>query len=161
LRVKASGRVLHWLALPKLIHEKRKKERTIRLELPANPVLSRFGQGRRSQEARKDRTILFRQAMKAYSDVHFMAVQYVANKIITREFRDRQRLQRLKGPSVTEDGCPMCQMAAGQEKIQTKEHLFSGECILTKQVAAKMKGNMNKEILKWNIQEKTRGKYGK
>jgi len=161
LRVKTSGKVLHWLALPKLIHEKRKKERSTRLEQPANPILSRFGQGRRSQEARRNRTILFRQAMKAYSEIHFMSVQYAANKIITREFMERQRLQKLKGTSITEDCCPMCSTVAGQEKIQTKEHLFSGECIITKQVVDRMKDNIEKEMLKWKLPEKTRGKYGK
>ena len=111
----------------------RKSERTMRLEVPSNPQVSKHGQGKRSQEAKKDRTILYNMAMKAEADIHFMAVKYITNKIITREFDSRQNTQRGKVVETKEWECPMCKMAKDTTKTQTKEHMWAGKCITTQQ----------------------------
>ena len=54
-----SGQYVDWRSLAKVYTEKKKKERTKRLMEPADPRVSKYGQGRRSQKAKEGRTILF------------------------------------------------------------------------------------------------------
>ena len=111
-----TGQYVDWRALAKIYTEKKKKERTKRLMEPADPRVSKYGQGRRSQKAKEGRTILFNMAMKTEAGIHSMAMRYAMNKISTREFSSRQTAQqetiRKRGtPKIIEEEdthCPMC-----------------------------------------------------
>jgi ribonuclease HI len=94
----SEGKYVDWKALPKVYKETKRSQRTERLAKPSDPRVSKYGQGRRMQEAKSERTILFKQAMKSDTTTHNMAIRYVTNKIGTREFQARQERQRGKTP---------------------------------------------------------------
>ena len=133
---------MDWRALPKIYKEKMKKERTARLQLPSRPGQSLYGQGRRSQEAKTGRTILFDMAMKAEAAVHFMAMRYAINKIETREFLSRQQKQNNKHTIEEDYRCPV-KLNKDREVIQTKEHIWGGLCALTNKEWGAMSNKIN------------------
>ena len=148
---------VNWSALPKIYTEKKKQERTQRLKKPSDPRVSKYGQGVRCKQARADRTILHEMAMKADGDIHFMAVKYATNKYMTREFQSRQLLQAkaagLKAghtmPTVEEFQCPMCSLCEQRKVIQTKEHVWGGSCVISKETWNNMEARLTKEMNKW------------
>ena len=155
LTSKIRGTLLQWAALPKLYIEKMKKARTERLQHPSNPNRSKHGQGKRSQAAKQDRTILFNMAMKAKPEIHFMTTLYTTNKIHTREFNSRQQVQKGEAVGHEHFHCPLCQIATQQTKVQTKEHIFSGECVLTKDMTKNSTQEMQKLLQQWRLKTNT------
>ena len=97
---------------------------------------ARFGQGKRNEEFYVPRRVMFEMAMKATAPVAEMVQAVSTNRLYTREFTARmqeQRQQRI--PAMTTDKlCPICQ-ATGKQHLQTKEHIFSGECKLTEDIS--------------------------
>jgi len=146
-----------WRALAKIYTEKKKKERTKRLMEPADPRVSKYGQGRRSQKAKEGRTILFNMAMKTEAGIHSMAMRYAMNKISTREFSSRQTAQqetiRKRGtPKIIEEEdthCPMCSICEQRRVTQTKEHIWGGHCIVTKTIGERMMRHIMETIAGW------------
>ena len=128
---KREGAFIDWKALPKIYSEQKKRERTEELQKPADPRISKYGQGKRSQCSKQGRTLLFDMAMKAEPELHFLALKYAINKIDTREFGARQEKQRGKTVEPEEFTCPLCELVTGAKHIQTKEHMWSGQCLAT------------------------------
>ena len=155
----STGQHVNWSALPKIYAEKKKQERTQRLKNPSDPRLSKHGQGSRCQQARAERTILHEMAMKADGEIHFMAVKYATNKYMTREFQCRQLVQAKAAgqkanqtiPTMTEFQCPMCGLCENRQVVQTKEHIWGGKCVVSKEAWKNMERKMEREITKWSL----------
>ena len=163
---KRSQQYINWAALPKLYSEKRKTEGTQRLRTPKDTRISKYGQGARSQKVRANRTILHNMAMKAEGDIHFMTLKYIMNKIMTREFQSRQ-VEQAKAISKRAQGieimkkdyiCPMCKLCDNKEVIQTKEHIWGGKCIVSKQAWLQMQNKIEQAMVKWTCESITREK---
>ena len=160
---KKSGQYVDLRALAKIYAEKKKKERTVRLMKPADPRVSQYGQGRRSQKAKEGRTILFNMAMKAEAEIHGLAMRYAINKIETREQTSRltvqnERIKVRRAPKIlaeTDYCCPMCQVCELRNVIQTKEHLWGGHCVTTKEIGKKTKEKMTETMEKWKCTQET------
>ena len=60
--------------------------------------------------------------------------KYMAEAVITRQFQEQHPQQ---GKQKVSGWCPVCALARNQKIAQTKEHLYGGECRLTKQIAYK------------------------
>ncbi|MCP4055991.1 MAG: hypothetical protein GY738_01435, partial [Pseudoalteromonas sp.] len=144
-------RKVEWRALVHLQKEIYKAERRERLKEATNPKIFKYGQGKRLEETQKGRTILFREAMKADPDIHYMAIKQGMNLLFTREFNTRMRKQRGKEISEKEYECPMCKIATNKEMMQTKEHWYSGECIISKKLMEQTFNEISLQLGKWNI----------
>ena len=93
--------------------------------------------------------------MKAKPEIHFMTTLHTTNTILTREFNSRQQVQQGGAIEQEQFHCPLCKTAVQQNKIQTKEHIFSGECILTKDMVQQSTQEIQKQSHHWGLRPTT------
>ena len=48
--------------------------------------------------------------------------------------------------------CPLCILAGEGRKLQTKEHLFTGECRLTEEIWAEGDRAMTEKMQEWQLE---------
>ncbi|MCP4162679.1 MAG: hypothetical protein GY760_21655 [Deltaproteobacteria bacterium] len=138
-----TGKKVMWTELPDFCKIWHYKQREIRLE---NPTRSCFehGSGAYMKRARRNRTLAFGTLKKVGSKQeawYYYTLKYMMNNVHTRKWivetgRKQDRNIRICNTIVQDHECPVCRLQ-GKKYIQTKEHLWSGECIGTKDLEVK------------------------
>ena len=157
-----SGLRVSWNKATKILKEDFKEKRREEARKPKD-LWNKYGQGRRLEKSREDRSILIKEIVRATPDIHTMAINFTTNRIFTREFDARMKAQKAKyhkkeiPETITEENkiCPLCKLKYGTKKSQTKEHIWSGECCLTEGNVRKMFNTMQETLKKWRVKEKS------
>ena len=135
-----TGQLILWTDLAKLCKIWHEKERSKRLEKPTESIYE-HGQGGYMQMSRADRSLAFntlKNITGKREKWHYQALKYMKNAIMTRSWAFMNSLKsgemvKVYGIPVTDQICPICKLA-GYLKIQTKEHIWQGECVATKNI---------------------------
>ena len=111
-------------------------ERNNRLRHSTHPNFV-YGQGVYNLRAHTNRSITSKAYAKSNIEgiVKTMLFNYNTNRIMTREtlYRTHREAGR-RHTNITSSICPLCALAEVGTVIQTKEHIFSGQCIGTKDI---------------------------
>ena len=70
--------------------------------------------------------------------------RYMIEAIQTRQFKEQHNQT---GKAIVHGWCPICAVAKGLKRAQTKEHLYGGECHLTSKVVQQRKKEIDDRLL--------------
>ncbi|MCP4055362.1 MAG: hypothetical protein GY739_20440 [Mesoflavibacter sp.] len=138
-----TGKKIMWTELPDFCRIWHNKQREIRLESPTNSCFE-HGAGAYMKRARRNRTLAFKTLKKVGSKQetwYYYTLKYMMNNVHTRKWiietgRKQGRAIKMCDTIVLNHECPVCKLQ-GKEYIQTKEHLWTGECTGTKDLEGK------------------------
>jgi len=115
----------------------------------------RYGQGLYVAESKKDRSLAFKELprlSKANEEWHYMALRFMMDKWITRDFAQRMFEETGREVLKTSDNiCPVCALAGEEGIPQTKEHIMSGKCIGTRDLKDNMESSWEETLNNWNL----------
>ncbi len=150
-----------WTELPEFCRIWHDKQREDRLE---NPVKNCFehGSGAYMKRSRMNRTLAFstlKKIGKSQESWYYHTLKYMMNNITTRKWiietgRKQERNINICNTVVDNHECPICNMT-GSRYIQTKEHIWTGECEGTKDLAKKWVSSVEEICKQKNIKEST------
>jgi hypothetical protein len=146
-----TGQRISVQALPKIMMQQFKEARRKALSKPTKEQFL-FGQGRRIQGIKRDRTLMFKAAMGGDTAHRLWVMNIGMNRMRTIEFMSRQKHQAQHTPviqrNLAEYSCPLCQVNREEGWIQTKEHILKGECVAAKKMWQKMTEQVKHELQK-------------
>ena len=111
-------------------------------------------------QSRDNRTLAFKtlQHTKGSKEAwHYQALKYMANKVLTRDWIERISGKKpkhlvVKGVTTTDSTCPLC-LLTGQNKVQTKEHVWKGECVGTQDIAILSKQDIIQKCSEYQLDQ--------
>ena len=146
---KKTGCICDWNGLPKMIQRQEDQRREERLRKPATKGATN-GQGQYMEVvvARSSLAMKWIQQHKKNTAEHYQVLQYGMDRSITADRRKRW------GQPV--DGrCIPCQLLEGRIKQQTKEHIWSGECVATNDIMQAWVEAVEHKLKSWHIEHMT------
>ena len=140
LHDKSTDLPLDWTALPKAVLLLYKKKRQQRLATPTKDC-DKYGQGQYNEAALRNRSLAFKLISKPINLLKYktLVFNYSINKINcraelvrrTEAINRKTGIDNQKACPVANNLCPICQIGLKMDIVQTKEHIFSGECMCT------------------------------
>ncbi len=159
--VSYNGMKIPWVDLAKVCQVDLTKQREQRLMSPVSDTFEN-GQGLYMWQSRKDRSLAFKtlgQSIGKREVWHYQALKYMSNRILTRAWIARMNIHRAKPLSVhhviaSDNSCPVCQLE-NRDYVQTKEHLWSGECLGTVDIVKEWKSDIHAQGVEMGLNTET------
>ncbi|MCP4052782.1 MAG: hypothetical protein GY739_06910 [Mesoflavibacter sp.] len=156
-----TGKKVMWTELPDFCRIWHDKQRGERLENPTKEVFE-HGSGAYMKESRKNRTLAFKTLKKVgckQESWYYHTLKYMMNTIFTRKWimetgRKQGKAIIICNTEVQDQYCPICTLV-GRECVQTKEHIWSGECEGTKELVSKWEYIVRDRLENIHIKEQT------
>jgi len=150
------GRQIDWINLPRIMSLRLQMQRAMRLT-KSTKMTFEHGQGMYMAQSRMGRSLAFKGLKERTSEGsqwHYAALQFMMNKIITRDFLIRMSNKtRAKTCEADSNKCPVCWIKLGRSRTQTKEHILSGDCVGTRDIKAQRIGMLREAIKRWGANE--------
>jgi hypothetical protein len=151
LKDRDTGKVVRWGILAKMVQHKLNDLRKHRLSVPSKAIYQ-HGQGVYLRESLVNRLLAWKHVLGRWRNTvyHYNLVRYMMNKVVTGESRGRwaEEEGRMDEGYIS---CMPCFKKRRVDALQTKEHLWSGECCKTKPIWKGMADKLDEEIRKWKI----------
>ncbi len=159
LYAERTGKKVMWTELPDFCKIWHNKQRETRLESPTKDCFE-HGAGAYMKRARANRTLAFSTLKKVGSKQeswYYYTLKYMMNNIHTRKWMletgSKQERNIILCDTIANDQeCPVCKLQ-DKKYIQTKEHIWSGECIGTKELESKWERIIREKCKTMHIEE--------
>ena len=150
-----------WTELPDFCKKWQDIQRSKRLEKPTKECFKN-GSGVYMNRARLNRTLAFKtmqQVTGKRENWYYHTIKYMMNNVFSRKWivetgKKQKRNIRMLGIDIENEYCPLCKLY-DNEKQQTKEHIWSGECIGTKDIVENWKLNVSNKCETYKIGRET------